>query len=403
MHKNLCTNTYVRNRVSEIVDCQYQVLYVPTDENPADLITRGISISKLQGNALWYNGPSWLRSKELPLQKSFIPVDISVTEIIAEPNMIVPTLPLVEVSRYSTLDKIVGVMRTILTACKRFCLKLPRKDELFQKNNLPLLTLIRMEQQFHYPTLWEYLSSNKCMRISDDLKNFTEQLGLYMSDNQVIRSAGRLKNSSLSLSTRNPILLPPKSDLTQLIVNNYHYVHHHSSVSNVLVMMRELFWLPKARQTIKSILNKCVLCRRVSRPTLSRPPPPPLPKERIDYVRPFNAVGVDFTGAYQIVSPETDEMEKAYVCLFTCTSSRAVHLELLHSLTTQEFLLTLRRFCALHSVPSILISDNGTNFVGCNNFLKQISDEPEVRSHLSNHHILWKFNTPPLPLEWWFL
>ena len=96
-----------------------------------------------------------------------------------------------------------------------------------------------------------------------------------MSDDKVIRSAGRLKNSSLCYSTQNPILLPPKSALTQLIVNNYHFSHHHSSVNSVLVMVRETFWIPKGRQVIKSILFQCVICKRINRPTMFRPPPPP--------------------------------------------------------------------------------------------------------------------------------
>ena len=397
VHKNLCSNTYVRNRVSEIIDSQYQVLYVPTAENPADLITRGTTLSKLQESALWYNGPTWLPSKNFPLQKSFTTVDVVVDEILVEPQVIIPSLPLVEVKNYSSLFDIVRAMRTVISACKKFCSNLPRKADLFHTSKLPLFSLVRMEQQFSYATLWKYLSGDNCPRISDDLKNFAAQLGLYMSEDNLIRSAGRLKNSSLCFSTQNPVLLPPKSALTKLIVNNYHLLHHHASVNNVLVMIRELFWLPKARQTIKSILYDCVLCKKVNKSTLSRPPPPPLPEERVEFVRPFHATGVDFTGAYQFIDPETDELAKAYVCLFTCTSSRAVHLELLHTLTTQEFLLAFRRFCASHSVPSIMISDNGTNFLGCHNFLKQISDEPEVRSHMNDRQIVWKFNTPRSP------
>ncbi|XP_066978834.1 uncharacterized protein [Macrobrachium rosenbergii] len=126
--------------------------------------------------------------------------------------------------------------------------------------------------------------------------------------------------------------------------------------------------------------------------------PPPLPEERVRYVRPFSSVGVDFTGSITIVDPATaSDSERVYVCLFTCTTSRAVHLELCSSLTTSEFLLALRRFGARFGVPSVVISDNGTNFRGAERFLNDIKDEPEVRTYMQDNNIVWKFNTPRSP------
>ena len=76
-----------------------------------------------------------------------------------------------------------------------------------------------------------------------------------------------------------------------------------------------------------------------------------------------------------------------------------MHLELLHSLTTSEFVLALRRFSASHSVPDCLISNHGTNFRGCENFLRRIQDEPEVQNHLKGVNIKWKFITPRSPWQ----
>ena len=91
--------------------------------------------------------------------------------------------------------------------------------------------------------------------------------------------------------------------------------------------------------------------------------------------------------------------EKAYICLFTCAATRAVHLELLRSLSTQEFLFAFRRFCSCYSVPEVIISDHGTNFKGCDNFLKQIAEEPEVRHHLDGLQIKWKNITAHSPWQ----
>ncbi|XP_068240405.1 uncharacterized protein [Palaemon carinicauda] len=73
---------------------------------------------------------------------------------------------------------------------------------------------------------------------------------------------------------------------------------------------------------------------------------------------------------------------------------QAVHFELTHSMTASDFLLAIRRFVAYHSLPSLIISDNGRNFVGFNNFLKEIMEEPEVKSYLEGNGVNWKFITP---------
>ncbi|VDI36185.1 Hypothetical predicted protein, partial [Mytilus galloprovincialis] len=38
--------------------------YCPTKDNPADLLTRGITSEELQQNEIWFSGPKWLNSKE---------------------------------------------------------------------------------------------------------------------------------------------------------------------------------------------------------------------------------------------------------------------------------------------------------------------------------------------------
>ncbi|XP_068226081.1 uncharacterized protein [Palaemon carinicauda] len=81
-----------------------------------------------------------------------------------------------------------------------------------------------------------------------------------------------------------------KNYLTVLIVEHLHRHHHHCGVNSVLVLLRETFWVPKARQVIKSILSKCVLCQKLTKKRLCLPPPPPLPTERVRYDRPFQSI-----------------------------------------------------------------------------------------------------------------
>ncbi|XP_042911743.1 uncharacterized protein [Parasteatoda tepidariorum] len=89
---------------------------------------------------------------------------------------------------------------------------------------------------------------------------------------------------------------------------------------------------------------------------------------------------------------------KCWVVLFTCAIYRAVHLEVVSSLSTDCFILALRRFIARRGHPSTVYSDNGTNLVGTANLLKNINWN-EIEDFASRKRISWKFNPPSAP--WW--
>jgi len=56
------TKPFITNRVTEITQSFPASVwtYIPTDDNPADLLTRGISAQQLKSSQLWLHGPSWL-------------------------------------------------------------------------------------------------------------------------------------------------------------------------------------------------------------------------------------------------------------------------------------------------------------------------------------------------------
>jgi len=93
----------------------------------------------------------------------------------------------------------------------------------------------------------------------------------------------------------------------------------------------------------------------------------PLPPNRVRDATIFEIVGVDFAGLLILRSGGG----KAWICIFTCAVYRAVHFELASTLSTQGFLEYLRRFIARRGRPSIIYSDNGTNFTGAANALNK--------------------------------
>lgn len=84
--------------------------------------------------------------------------------------------------------------------------------------------------------------------------------------------------------------------------------------------------------------------------------------------------------------------------MFTCAIYRAVHLELVSSLSSQCFLRALRRCVARRGRPKTIYSDNGTNFVGAENLLKLL-DWTQILEYSTVERRMWHFNPPTA--AWW--
>ncbi|GFV84026.1 integrase catalytic domain-containing protein [Trichonephila clavipes] len=132
----------------------------------------------------------------------------------------------------------------------------------------------------------------------------------------------------------------------------------HAGVLTTLAQLREKFWIPKGRRVVRAILRQCIKCKRLTASKVN-PDPAPLPPDRIHRVAAFQITGADLVGPLSLCGGS-----KAWIVLFTCAVYRAVHLELVSSLSTESFMQALRRFWARRERGSTLYTDNGTNFVG---------------------------------------
>ena len=386
-----CKDPFVRNRVKEIRDLKFPIMHVSSKDNPADILSRGCCPKVLASSSLWKHGPNWLLSQDYPPQRDYLvdySLNVSVNEITAEPISVASTPVIIEVNNYSSLTQVKRIMLSVL---KFISLTV---GYLFPLD--PLLYLVRLEQQQHYPSVIAYLNDDN-LNISVDIKNFVYNLSLYLDEYGLVRAKGRIQHAHMEESAKYPYLLPPRSHLTTLIIRYFHVLHNHCGVSVLIVLLREQFWIPKGRQVVKTLVNKCVFCKRVCGKPATNPGPPPLPKERVTYSRPFSCVGIDYTGAVSYVDCDTGNDYKAYICLFTCASSRAIHLELVSSLTAADFLLSFRRFCSYFSVPDVVISDNARNFTSFCQFWQQLYEEPEVKSYMETHSVRWQFSVPRSP------
>ena len=89
--------------------------------------------------------------------------------------------------------------------------------------------------------------------------------------------------------------------------------------------------------------------------------PPDLPEYRVDgFCNSFTTIGQDNAGP--LIIKENSEKKKVYILLFTCATTRAVHLELTPDLSEQSFLRGFKRFTSRRGTPSLIIQDNASTF-----------------------------------------
>ena len=148
--------------------------------------------------------------------------------------------------------------------------------------------------------------------------------------------------------------------MTSLIINHYHGIFGHSGKEHVVTLIRQKFWITKGSSAVKSVLSKCVSCRR-RQALLCSQKMADLPEDRVTPDKPpSTSVGIDCFGPFQVRRRRS--LVKRYGVIFTCLAIRAVHIEIALSLDTDSFLLALRRFIARRGQVEVIHSDNGKNF-----------------------------------------
>ena len=120
-----------------------------------------------------------------------------------------------------------------------------------------------------------------------------------------------------------------------------------------------------------------------------------LPCDRVEEAPPFTFSAVDVFGPYHVKSGR--KSVKRYAVLFTCLYCRAIHIEVANSLSTDSFINAFRRFVSIRGTVSLLRSDCGTNFIGCERELRfelDKIDNEKVKVHLARESCEFKFNVP---------
>lgn len=405
--------TFVANRVVQILDNTPKAIWkhVISEDNSADYGSRGTLPVHFVKHLSWLSGPPWLRNPVEDWPSARLPfIPASELPEIQPPKPAVFNVELKSssiIAKYSSLSKLKKVIAWILrfkTNCLSNVSKMAKQSIdhaalTLQELDNAFMKIIKLEQQAYLHNDIILLSSDKmCSSGLQKLKPFIDSHG-------ILRVGGRLTNSALPSDSKHPILLPKSSHLTGLLIDYYHRAYLHVGPRTLQFLIQRKYWIMSGRTVIRSQLSKCVTCHKF-RAIAHSPMMADLPSSRVQPSRPFSRVGVDFGGPFMLKDHKRRgaKTTKAYLCLFVCMATKALHLEVVSDLSTDAFIASLTRFINRRGLCSEVFSDCGTNFVGAKRYLTGVfkyfysSPQREVISdYLAQKEILWTFNPPASP------
>ncbi|XP_018359711.1 PREDICTED: uncharacterized protein LOC108758964 [Trachymyrmex cornetzi] len=391
-------NTFVANRVAEVQGLTDPGAWrhVASVDNPADAISRGQLPRAFSQNRVWFKGPTWLVKNEREWPGEFARTD-KIPEL--RTNVCLATASgdfaiFERCSSYSRLLRVISYCSRLRPANKytgMLCAKEISETE---------TRILKIVQAVRFPNEIKRLE-HKDSTVGGKIANLCP----FLDDDGLIRVGGRLQMSNLSFARKHPILLPSRHSLTDRIIREVHETHYHAGIQTTLYALRQKFWITDGRNQVRKIIRACVRCFRFDA-SVVKYKMGNLPSARVRESAPFANTGIDFCGPFHIKEKRYRNRTriKVYVCVFVCMTIKAVHLEVVSDLTSDGFIAALRRFVARRGVPEHIYSDNGTNFVGANNQLKEMyalfnseRHKDLINKFVNDHKITWHFIPPVAP------
>ena len=210
----------------------------------------------------------------------------------------------------------------------------------------------------------------------------------------LLRVGGRIENAHAPFETRHFAILPCDCEFARLVISYHHELVEHAGINYTFTSLRRSFWICGGSSAIRRVIEDCAAFRRQRacplQQLMAELPPGTYAGP------PFFHTGVDYFGP--LLAKQERSKVKRYGCIFTCMTSRAVHLEVAHSLSSDSFISALRRFISRRgSVSHIYTSTTGRTLLGQTEFLKKSIkglNQNQISQFLLRKEINWHFNTP---------
>lgn len=420
--------SFVAHRIAEIEEetTVNEWRWIPTAHNVADDATRDVPANFTEGHR-WFNGPNflknnieaWPKEKETSIETTR---EERVNVIQQKHTKLTESLPVL--ARFSSWLRLIRTTARVLQFInllksskehvnyKRTTKQTEedpnwkrtqnRRTTVNRQQSLPSSRSFRpLDGEFirNAEDLWVRASQQESF-IEDitAMKNEKEvpkesrlrQLALIIED-EVVKLKSRIIAAAEVLSQqKQPAILDGDHKYTRLYLDWLHKKLHHAGTEMIVNEARQHYWILRLRPTVKNIVKSCLKCR-IKKAVPAEPPTGDHPHSRLaHHCRPFTYTGLDYFGPLTVTVGRS--RQKRYVALFTCLTTRAVHLEIAGSLSTDSAILALRRFIARRGSPTEIYSDNGTNLRGADRELREA-----LQDEASNYKIAWKYIPPSAP------
>lgn len=351
-------HTFVANRIQKIhlSTTHQQWRYISTDQNPADHASRGLTISELMSSD-WFTGPAFLWEREILLPDEAIPeLPVGDPEVKGAQTLSTKT------TEYDTLtDRLSGLsswsraVRAVARILRR--IKQDKSNGLstvMEREDAERLIIMDVQRQM-YPEELKLLRKRSPL----PLYNKLHRLNAFLDKDGVIKVGGRLCDSNLPHLVKHPAIIPKEHHITKMIIAHCHEKAKHQGKGMTINEIRSNgYWISGISRSVASHLRQCVTCRKLRRHTEEQRMAD-LPPERVDPSPPFTYCGMDCFGPFY--TKQGRNVRKRYGLLFTCFSSRAIHIEMLEDMTTDCFINGLRSFIAIRGAVRQIKSDQGSN------------------------------------------
>ncbi|XP_076660183.1 uncharacterized protein LOC143363496 [Halictus rubicundus] len=392
---------FVAHRLGEIGELtkSSEWRWVPSKMNPADDTTRW-SDEALCANQRWFSGPDFLRKEQnaWPVEKQLPEAENKkIDEMEMRKNVVFVTEATIKF--YPPTGKFLGwpgllaVARRVRGFVDRWRGK-PRSEITSET--------VRSAEQYWFHEIQSdiFAQELEALRSGKEVHKSSRIVKLQplVDENGILRASGRVTKVKGFEFNNNPIILDGKHPATRALVAEYHRRFYHASHDAVVNELRQEFCIVGLRNTLRSLINKCLVCK-IRRGKPQDPKMATLPAGRLAYrERPFSHCGVDYFGPLCVKIGR--RREKRWGVLFTCLTTRAIHLDLAHSLSASSAIMALQRLAARRGSPLAVYSDNGTNFVRASKELKDAIagiDTEKQKEYAASKRIKWLFNPPDAP------
>ena len=372
---------FVANRVNKIREKEYiHWRHVGTDQNPADIGSRGCQADKLR--ELWLMGPKWLTEP-----------DRWPAEVFTEPSKETEAEAKLAKEIFATATETKDDFDEVLE--KNSFWKTVQVTAWIRRflNNWKLKKAVRLSGPLTTAETdkQDIKRAQASYEVTEKFNNDKLTLNLQKNNEELYECRGRIQGSY-------PIYLPSSAVLTEKLVLDAHILTLHGGVGLTMAFIRRDYWIPRLRQLTKKVIRGCFGCKKFRAVAFQSPPPGNLPVDRTMGSVPFQVLGVDYAGPIPYKISKKKE-GKAYILLFACSLTRAIHLELLSDQSTEEFIKSLKRFIARRGRPQKVYSDNGKSFIAAAKWLRSIMNDEKMQDYLAHQQITWQFNLSRAP--WW--